>query len=397
MTSLGHDASPQPPSETNTTPRLPIRRGRLVVTLIAAACFAGLFAAGSAEAFLSVAPLDNSTIAASTAAGGVKITHDGGKTWTVLKMPEKFKVVRGPWLVGNGRTVFVLRMESDHFYTPKHEHFYRSGDGGDTWQPVVGLPSGTDVEAPNSVIGDPVSGKDVWLCSGHGAPRHSTDGGMTWSSLKHPPTHNCWGLTIQPERSDHRAILVKNAGRWMRSADGGSAWRSVGAAETLSIGEGGLAFSIAHPTIAVRLFATRSVRGTQLQRSTDAGRTWKPIRPDLHSVGPCAAHGHYASVPCLYDTAARLVYGAGRFVWGPIGRDSGHQSVYYASADGRRWTRFGGPSSIQPYRAPMAFPNAGDENVIATAGAILQPAWRLNAGSSRWLKTPKSGLASRSR
>lgn len=118
-------------------------------------------------------------------------TRDNGLTWTAGRgCPLGTVATDGPWSFYKMLAADRVKPGWFYLYDRRDGHFYRSEDGGATWQQTATLPKqqGAHYDA-HQVRTNPAVGGDVWLSiSGstalgdHGL-YHSADGGNTWTRL----------------------------------------------------------------------------------------------------------------------------------------------------------------------------------------------------------------------
>ncbi|HUR00094.1 MAG TPA: glycosyl hydrolase, partial [Gemmatimonadaceae bacterium] len=156
--------------------------------------------------------------------GVIKLTRDGGKTWTDVTPPALT-----PWSK-------VSLMEASHFddvtayaavnrfkLDDLHPHIYRTHDGGKTWKEiVVGIP---DNEVVNAVREDPVT-RGLLFAGTERAVYFSTDDGDNWQSLRqNMPATSIRDLVIHDDD-----IVVGTHGRSFWILDDMSPLRQLGRA-----------------------------------------------------------------------------------------------------------------------------------------------------------------------
>jgi photosystem II stability/assembly factor-like uncharacterized protein len=163
----------------------------------------------------------------------------------------------------------VLAGDPETILVGAHGGFFKSIDGGKTWEEVPGTATQTDMmglyvhQKSDSVIY--ASGHDIGIMK-------STDGGKSWTSLikglpEHPDVH---AMTSNSNNPNEVYVWVVGAGLF-KSPDGGKSW---------SLISPGLAkinvFSLAvHPQNSETLYAGT---GAGFLVTRNGGFTWKPIK-----------------------------------------------------------------------------------------------------------------------
>jgi photosystem II stability/assembly factor-like uncharacterized protein len=139
---------------------------------------------------------------------------------------------------------------------------FRSTDGGVSWTPIH---AGT---AAGKVAVDPTRPDTIYLATIPGGLQKSVDGGGHWTTLT-PPVEQVTAVAVDPVRAS-RVYIGTSGQRVWRSNDGGVSWQpgSVPGPNFDYIDE------LALSRTGGILYA-RSAYGTDLAKSTDAGRTWK--------------------------------------------------------------------------------------------------------------------------
>jgi len=221
---------------------------------------------------------------------GMYKSSDAGNTWKHIGLDATRQIGRVAVDPKNPDVVFVAAL--GHVYGPNPERgLYRSRDGGATWERV--LFRNENLGAVDVVI-DPADTKVVyaalwavrrppWFIYGPangpgGGIFKSTDGGTTWRQLAGGlPVEGVGriGIAIAPSRPRRvYAIVDAKEGGLYRSDDAGDTWIKISADGRLW-GRGWyfckLAADPGNPDIVY-------VCNTSIYKSTDAGKSWTPIR-----------------------------------------------------------------------------------------------------------------------
>ncbi len=161
--------------------------------------------------------------------------------------------------------------------TAVHENYlYTSTDSGATWQQLYpsypGEPPATQFTGNSITFTFAPNSSDLYVIDGNGIFFRTTDGGMTWQKLSGQYLLVPKSITIDPNNPSN--IYVVDAAGLQRSTDGGMTFTTISP-------------SLPSGTY-VQAFALDSSNGdlylatyTQIEVSTDQGATWKvlPSRP----------------------------------------------------------------------------------------------------------------------
>ncbi len=252
---------------------------------------------------IAVAPSNSSIIYVASGEGlhrpdlsvgnGIYKSTDAGKTWTHLGLRDGFQI---PALAVDRRDpnrVFAAVL--GHPYGPNTERgLYRSTDGGETWQKVIGKDESTgasDVEInpsdPDVVYASmwearegPWEDNNEFNGTGGGLFK-SIDGGDTWHPLTNGLPADLSQIYVAIATTDPRrlyATVAMASGKlaFYRSDDAGESWYKVTDDPRPSgrIGGGDLAVPRADPRNPDVVYSASTVT----MRSTDGGKTWSGFR-----------------------------------------------------------------------------------------------------------------------
>jgi photosystem II stability/assembly factor-like uncharacterized protein len=216
----------------------------------------------------------------STWGDGVYRSLDGGTTWTHMGLRDSQHIGRIVIHPRDPDVVFVAAL--GHLWGPNPERgLYRTRDGGQTWQKVLGVDDNTGVV---DVAMDP-DGRTMYAATyqrrragfgfvgggpGSGLWR-SLDGGETWTRLTDGlpagPSGRI-GIAIAPSHSDIVYAAIENRdGGVFRSDDRGGTWRRVSATDPRPMYYSQLRVDPANPDRVWML-------GTNIHRSIDGGKTF---------------------------------------------------------------------------------------------------------------------------
>ncbi|HTG87637.1 MAG TPA: hypothetical protein VL907_11410, partial [Pyrinomonadaceae bacterium] len=221
---------------------------------------------------------------------GVYKSTDAGKTWKHLGLENTKQIGRIIVDPRNANTVFVAAM--GNAYAPNPDRgVYRSQDGGVTWQKV--LFKNEDVGAVDLAF-DPVDSKTVYATLWNvrrppwfiyapangpgGGIFKSTDGGSTWKEISVGiPLEGRGHIGIAVASSNRNrvyAVVDAKEGGVFISNDAGVTWGRLSADKRLW--DRGWYFE--KVTVDPKNADDVYVMNTSIYRSTDAGKTWTPIK-----------------------------------------------------------------------------------------------------------------------
>src|SRR5215203_1024074 len=221
---------------------------------------------------------------------GVYKSTDAGKTWKHLGLENTKQIGRIIVDPKNPGTVFVAAL--GNVYAPNPDRgVYRSRDGGATWQKV--LFNNNDAGAIDLAF-DPTDSKIVYAtlwnvrrppwfiytpANGPGAGIFkSVDGGSTWKEISEGiPVEGRGhiGISVAPtNRNRLYAVVDAKEGGVFSSNDGGATWTRLSSDKRLW--DRGWYFE--KVTVDPKNADVVYVMNTSMYRSTDAGKTWTPIK-----------------------------------------------------------------------------------------------------------------------
>ena len=221
---------------------------------------------------------------------GVYKSTDAGKTWKHLGLETIKQIGRIIVDPKNPNTVFVAAL--GNVYAPNPDRgVYRSRDGGATWQKV--LFKNDDVGAIDLAF-DPVDPKIVYAtlwnvrrppwfiyapANGPGGGIYkSLDGGSTWKEISEGiplEGRGHIGISVSPaNRNRIYAVVDAKDGGVFWSNDAGTTWTRLSSDKRLW--DRGWYFE--KVTVDPKNADVVYVMNTSMYRSTDAGKTWTPIK-----------------------------------------------------------------------------------------------------------------------
>ena len=221
---------------------------------------------------------------------GVYKSTDAGKTWKHLGLENTKQIGRIIIDPKNPNTVFVAAM--GNAYAPNADRgVYRSQDGGATWQKV--LFKNEDIGSIDLAF-DPVDSKVVYATLWNvrrppwfiyapangpgGGIFKSTDGGSTWKEISAGiPVEGRGHIGIAVASSNRNrvyAVVDAKEGGVFISNDAGATWARLSSDKRLW--DRGWYFE--KVTVDPKNADVVYVMNTSIYRSTDAGKTWTPIK-----------------------------------------------------------------------------------------------------------------------
>jgi len=316
--------------------------------------------------------------------GAIYRTLDGGEHWTEVLSKATFTVVT------------ISPSNPNVIYAGSEVAFYRSDDGGNTWQkfnkPSEGCygPPGIRAGFPISAVVDPNDPMTIFANNYSGGVFKSTDGARTWVDASKGYTGaDLRDIVVDPYTRE-TVYTIGRSGPY-RSYDGGANWE-------------GLAFSPAseaewyavalNPQNAREVIIGDEFTGS-IYKSTNGGYSWKLVfkNPEVNGNDPLKRHGFktiaYApSDPSIIYAGMRI---QSRAVEGdlPLGPSFG---VYKSVNGGETWSAMnsGLDSTTKNINDVIVDPDNPDVAYVAT---LNDGVFKTINGGRSWL--PKSnGLMS---
>ncbi len=150
---------------------------------------------------------------------------------------------------------------------------YRSTDQGTSWKKLGPVIKGR-TEWPGCLLLDPTANSQrAVLALVYGAPvGFSSDSGQTWSHANAKSSHVDWAVVdwTDPEHKFILALKHESGGMLIVSHDGGKSFTEVGKGY-------GPAWIFDKQTAVVAEMRSKDRPKPRLLRTTDAGKTWKPV------------------------------------------------------------------------------------------------------------------------
>ncbi len=333
--------------------------------------------------WISVAAGQPSLVWVETADGG-SLSRDGGRSFRSPLPTSVFQraQVAQATLLADGKTLIAMPTvwSAQQFTSPRW-----SSDGGVSWHP--GALKGADAhyefgDAPgfvgeSPVTADPTDPRTAWFCQGNLYATH--DAGRTWAvatpRFKRP--WHCAALAIAAGKQHTLILLVQSKakntkripGRLLRSVDGGATWKQLEAPRypQVDYNSPALAFNPVQPSTALMIAANGPKIGS-LYRSTDAGLSWKRVRPAGTLRGAVVEEFAFAS-----DGRALALVRAGD-----------RQRAMFESPDGgATWSS--APGLAFGAKSPRVYPSPlAASGTSFLLGTNQRGFWRLAPEARRW-------------
>jgi photosystem II stability/assembly factor-like uncharacterized protein len=203
-----------------------------------------------------------------TKQGALFRTTDGGSHWRILG-PAPYRTMRCPHcaviLYGYQVSAAIDPNHAQTIYASWNRgtslNFYKSTNGGDSWQRVE--PQGSS--RPSSLWSLAIDGNGTLFAAAGSAAGpltglvKSNDGGVTWSATG-LAGHTVWNLEV-----DSGTLYAGTEAGLFRTSDAGASWQPVGNGANAPD-----AFVIADPRDANTVYGV----GNSVVKSVDGGRTW---------------------------------------------------------------------------------------------------------------------------
>ncbi len=221
---------------------------------------------------------------------GVYKTTDAGKTWTSMGLEKTTAIARIRVHPANPDVVFVAALGNPYGPNPERGVF-RSKDGGKTWERVLFKDDRTGaIDLAMDPKNPDVLYAGLWevfrtpyslSSGGPGSGLYkSTDGGTTWADISKNAglPKPIWGkVGVSASGADGNrlyAIIEARDGGIFMSDDAGTSWKSIN--EDRRIRQRAFYYSRIYADPEAR--DTFYVLNTSVYRSTDAGKTLRPVR-----------------------------------------------------------------------------------------------------------------------
>ena len=229
---------------------------------------------------------------------GVYKSTDGGKTWQFIGLPEAGQI--GEIVIHSKDADIVFVAALGHAFGSNEERgVYRSVDGGNNWERVLGL---SKLTGAVSLAMNPDNPREIYagmwraerkpysMISGstEGGVFKTTDGGDNWKKLGGGLPEGMVGkigITVSPANTDRVWVIIEAepAGGVYRTDDAGKTWKRVNKENKLRQRAWYYMHIVADPQDANTVYAMN----TRLYRSVDGGKTYEVIEVphgDVHDL-----------------------------------------------------------------------------------------------------------------
>lgn len=184
------------------------------------------------------------------------VSRNGGQDWQPASLRN-----------ADAMALAIPVADPQTMYAAGHDVFFKSTDGGQSWQAVAHNLPGTDI---HGFAVDPGNAEKLYAhVAGFVGIFASDDGGNVWTALPAAMPAGTFNLAVG-ETAQMIYAAAGNAGLW-RTTDGGQTWMQLAGVP----GEGVVAF--AYNSAAKRLFISTMGNNAGLYASSDGGITWNSL------------------------------------------------------------------------------------------------------------------------
>lgn len=164
-----------------------------------------------------------SVLYAGTMGCGVLRSNDKGGNWDTFGRTRCEETAEG-WMPADVRLLAVDASSVDVVYAAAGQAFFRSTDGGRSWEQYQ-LPTSSPIR---DIVADPVRAQTVYLVTGSDGFWYTKDGGATWLKPDNRPFEEAELTTIAavPDQAYHVIVGGSNGGVWATS-DSGQNWHTL--------------------------------------------------------------------------------------------------------------------------------------------------------------------------
>lgn len=187
--------------------------------------------------------------------GGLLVSHNDGKDWEPTTLEN-----------ADAMALALPLADPQIMYAAGHDVFFKSTDGGNSWESVSTNLPGTDI---HGFTVNPENASQVFAHVVGFGIFGSQDGGGIWALLSDSAPPSTFNLTVG-ENSETLYAAAGDAGLW-QSQDGGRSWRLI-----QNISDRG-AVAVAYVPANGRLYVTTLSDSAGLYISDDNGHSWKSL------------------------------------------------------------------------------------------------------------------------
>jgi photosystem II stability/assembly factor-like uncharacterized protein len=230
--------------------------------------------------------------------GAILRSNDRGNTWQVSDIPLKMGGNENGRSMGE-RLVIDPNLPSILYFGSRKNGLWKSADSGATWEKVAGFSASDNDKGIGIpvVIFDKASGAKgkatpiiyAGVANNQGSLYRSADAGATWKLLPNQPM----GVMASHADFDSAGALYVSYqnGPGPNDVTDGAVWKYQAKLEKFTditpaapkgddkFGYGGLSLDAAHPGTIMVSTIDRWTKGDEVYRTTDDGKTWKPLLP----------------------------------------------------------------------------------------------------------------------
>ena len=260
-------------------------------------------------------PIDDNTIWATTASGGLYVSHDLGVNWTVTGTDALPPLNCASVCIDFTDNNIIYLGTGDPNYYYNSYGVYKSTDGGDTWAPSnIGIGTRMALE----LLMKPDDHNTLIAATTDGIFK-TIDGGLLWTEQK-----SDGAFTDMIFNPDNNGIIyaVDYDGKYFRSENWGDSWTDLSSEIIIP---GGLAYgtrlgvSAADPNV---VYIATIAGQTSIFKSTDAGLNFDMIKTDYPNLNGYSAleggQGNYNFDMVVDPDDANKVYTACHVIWKSI-------------------------------------------------------------------------------
>ncbi|MDP2662348.1 MAG: hypothetical protein Q8R28_16640 [Dehalococcoidia bacterium] len=295
---------------------------------------------------IAIDPQDHQRVFVATRGQGLFTTQDAGRTWRPV----------GQGVIESSISAVVAASGSSMVYAAGLRNaFYRSSDGGTTWEIAQG---NVGNRGPTWLALEPASASNIWLASAGGL-YFSSDGGSNWVESGQGIASSQI-VSVVAHAADPNLMYVSAwAGGIYRTADGGSTWQAM----PLGVGiAAGLEVDPADTSLVYAgMIYVSGIRDNGLYISRDAGLTWQLV-PQLKG----------ATVSAI-TTAPGKAY---------VGTDAG---IYISEDSGGAWRQSNTGLSQVSQAQNLAIDPRDPRLLYLTMQSAPQTLYRSSDGGQSWV------------